>query len=332
MGTAEELELFFSRRIGITPSGEQQSIEGGARVSGKIAGSTNVGLLHMSTEEVNGLAPQNDFSVARVNHELPNRSAVGAIYVERDGGGDDYNRTYALDGRLGLGDDGLISGFLGRSETPGMRGDDHAYSVIAEHNSQRWSNSIGYTEVAENFNPEVGFLRRRDYRKGEARIFRRYRPDDLWGLHELRPHVSWRGYWKNDGFFESGFLHIDNHWEWRSGFEIHTGINFTHEGVRETFEIVDDVFVQPDDYKHKEAQLVFQTDQGAPLSLNLNARIGSTFTSELSWNYNDIDLPVPGGDFQVNVGRLRLSYSFTPKVLLQALVQYDDRSDLVATN
>jgi hypothetical protein len=29
---------------------------------------------------------------------------------------------------------------------------------------------------------------------------------------------------------------------------------------------------------------------------------------------------------------MRLSYSFTPKILLQALVQYDDRSDLVGTN
>jgi hypothetical protein len=286
---------------------------------------------------------------------LPNRSAIGAIYVERDGGisfeDDDHNLTYAVDGRLGLGEDGLISGFLARTETPGMRGDDHAYSVIAQYNSQQWSNNIGYTEVAENFNPEVGFLRRRDYRKGEARLFRIYRPENLWGLHELRPHVSWRRYWKNDGFYESGLIHADNHWEWRSGLEIHTGVNFTHEGVLEPFEIIDDVFVEPGKYDHEEAQLVFQSNQGAPLSVSLTTviggffggdrvnleptvryRIGETFSSELTWSHNDIDLPVPGGDFEVNVGRLRLSYSFTPNILLQALVQYDDRSDLLATN
>ena len=354
VGVAEELELFFSRRIGITPSGEPQPIEGGARVSGKIGHSTNVGLLHMRTEALSGVTPQTDFSVARVSQELPNRSAIGAIYVERDGGssfaGKDHNLTYAADARLGLGRDGLITGFLAKTETPAMRGHDHAYSLVAQHDSEHWSNNIGYTEVARNFNPEVGFLRRRDYRKGEARILRRYRPADLWGLHELRPHVSWSGYWKNDGFYESGFLHVDNHWEWRSGLEIHTGVNFTHEGVLEPFEIVEDVFVEPGEYDHEEAQLVFQTNQGAPLSLDLTTRfggffggdrvnlaptlrfrIGETFSSELSWNHNDVDLPVPGGDFEVNVGRLRLSYSFTPKILLQALVQYDDRSDLVAT-
>jgi hypothetical protein len=41
---------------------------------------------------------------------------------------------------------------------------------------------------------------------------------------------------------------------------------------------------------------------------------------------------VNNGAFEVNVARLRMSYSFTPKVLLQVLVQYDDRSDLVASN
>jgi hypothetical protein len=314
----------------------------------------------MRTESVDGMAPGNDFSVARVNRELPNRSSLGAIYVERQGdgtltagggSGSDYNRSYALDGRWGIGNDGLISGWAAKSDTPGKRGDDRAYSVVGQYNSERWSNSIGFTEVGENFNPEVGFLRRRAYQKGEFVVLHRYRPEDLWGLHELRPHVVYRGFWGNDGFYETGFLHIDNHFEWRSGLEVHTGLNFLHEGVRAPFPIVPGVLVEAGEYDEREAQLVFWTNQGAPLSLNLSSRIGGffggdrvnlaptvryrlgeTFTTELTWNYNHIDLPVPGGDFKVNVGRLRLSYSFTPKILLQALVQYDDRTDLVATN
>jgi len=43
-------------------------------------------------------------------------------------------------------------------------------------------------------------------------------------------------------------------------------------------------------------------------------------------------LPVANGDFKVNLARLRISYSFSPKVLLQALVQYDDYNDVVASN
>jgi hypothetical protein len=358
VGSAEEVELFFSRRIGITASGIAQPIAGGARLSGKAGDRTNLGLLRMRTDSVGEAAPGNDFTVARISRELPNRSSVGGIFVERQGDGslssdrrDDYNRSYALDGRWGIGNDGLVSGWAAKSETPGRRGRDHAYRVLASYNSQRWNNNIGYTEVAENFNPEVGFLRRRDYRKGEFMVFHRYRPDDMWGLHELRPHVAYRGYWGNDGFHESGFLHLDNHFEWRSGMEIHTGLNFVHEGVRSPFPIVRDVMVAAGDYDDWEAQLVLRTNQGAPLSLDLSSRIGGffggdrinlaptvrhrvgeTFTTELTWNHNDIRLPGPEGNFKINVGRLRVSYSFTPKMLLQALVQYDDRTDLVATN
>ena len=64
----------------------------------------------------------------------------------------------------------------------------------------------------------------------------------------------------------------------------------------------------------------------------LRYRIGETFSSELSYNYNEFDLPVPGGQFKANLARLRLSYSFTPKILLQALVQYNELDDILGTN
>ena len=70
-------------------------------------------------------------------------------------------------------------------------------------------------------------------------MFRRIRPDDLWGLHELRPHINYRGFWDFDGFHETGNLHVDNHWEWHNGWQVFTGVNFTHEGVKIPFDIVD---------------------------------------------------------------------------------------------
>ena len=41
---------------------------------------------------------------------------------------------------------------------------------------------------------------------------------------------------------------------------------------------------------------------------------------------------MPGGQFEANLARLRLSYSFTPKILLQALVQYNELEDVIASN
>ncbi len=357
IGNPREIELFFSRRIGIGSGGEQTSIDGGLRLSGKLGDRTNVGLLQMRSEAIDGVAPRNDYTVARVNQELANRSSIGFLVVNRDGDGshlvandDDHNTTYAFDGRWGIGETGTISGFVAKTDTPNLDGADHAFSLEGRYSSEKWNNSLAYTEVATNFNPEVGFLSRRAYRKAGARVFRRIRPDDLWGLHEIRPHISFRSHWRyEDGFHESMLVHVDSHWEWETGFEVHTGVNFTHEGVTDPFDIVEGVTVQPGKYDHEELQLVARTDQSAPLSFELETRIGGRFggdritlepalkyrigekfTSELTWSYNDFELP--GGDFTLNVGKLRATYSFTPSISIQALVQYDDGSDVIATN
>ena len=56
--------------------------------------------------------------------------------------------------------------------------------------------------------------------------------------------MNYRGYWDFDGNQQTGYLHIDNHWEFNSGMEIHTGTNLTQEGFS-NFEIVKGVTVPP---------------------------------------------------------------------------------------
>jgi hypothetical protein len=358
VGNPGSVEVFFSRRIGIGEEGEIIPVDGGARLSGKLGGSTNVGLLLMSTDAVTSVAPQNLYSVARINQELASRSAIGAMFVGRSGDGshlvpdgDDHNYSYAIDGRWGIGDNILLSGWLAKTETPGLDGKDHAFGFDADYNDARWSSNFRYTEVREDFNPEVGFLSRTEYRMGRIFLMRRIRPDDLWGLLEIRPHVSYTGHWKFDGFQESGFLHLDSHFEYQTGTEIHTGVNFTRAGVIEAFEIVDGVVIEPGTYDHSELQLVYFTDESRPVSFginfvaggrfggdrvsvnpSLNIRVGEVFRSEFEIDYNDFDLPVPGGDFTANLARARLSYSFTPKITLEALIQYNDLDEVLGTN
>jgi len=358
VGDPQSTELFFSRRIGISADGDQLPIEGGARLSGKIGNSTNVGLLYMSSEAVAGVAPGNKFTVARINQELPNRSAVGFMFIDRSGDGsylvapgDDENQTYAIDGRWGVGDNLSLQGWVAKTSTPGLDARDDAYSLKAHYNSAKWSYRLEYGEVGEDFNPEVGFLKRADFRRASLFLMHRIRPDNLLGLLEIRPHISITNHWDFDGFQETGFTHVDAHWEFRNGYEIHTGVNFRREGVKEPFDIIDGVTIQPGTYDDSESAIVFHTNQAAPLSLafrsviggrfggdrvsfspTIRYRIGETFSSELSYDYNDFDIPVPGGQFQANLARLRLSYSFTPKILLQALVQYNELDDVLGTN
>ena len=352
VGSSREAEMFFSRRIGIAPDGQAIPIVGGARLTGRV-GTTNVGLLNIHTEDL-GAIPANNFSVARVNQELPNRSAIGGIVVNRQGvgeqvGTDDYNRTYAVDGRWGIGTNGLISGFAAKTSTPGIDDRQHAFRLTSAYNSQAWTLGLGYTEVADDFNPEVGFLSRRGYRKIDASAFFRHRPAAFGPFHELRPHVAMRSFWNFAGFHETFYMHMDQHWELKSGDEFHTGLNLTREGLLEPFEIYPNVWVPAGTYDHAETQLVFFTNQGAPASVNVNLtaggffggtrvalapsarfRFGETLNTELRITRNDINLP--GGNFVTNLISSRVSYSFTPSVFVQSLIQYNDRADLWSAN
>ena len=353
VGNPGEVDLFFSRRIGIGGEGEAIPIVGGARLSGK-AGKYNVGLLHMLTDDYKDRIAGDNFSVLRVSRDLPNRSSVGGLFINRAGVGDlapdrDHNQTYALDGKLGVRQHTVLSTFVARTHTPGITGDDYAFNVRSRTNVPRFDFEAGYQEVAAGFNPEVGFLSRRGYRKPDVRLMTRWRPAEFLQMQELRPHTSYRAFYGFDDFLESMYWHIDNHWQFKNSYEVHTGVNITEEGVRQPFEIYPGVLVPTGSYAHKEAQLVFTTNQGAPVSLDVQGRIGGffggdrvsvtptlrmrlgeTLTTEVAYQRNDVDLP--WGSFSTNLVRTRLSYSFDTRTFVQGLLQYNDRADLWSVN
>jgi hypothetical protein len=356
VGNPGEIELFFSRRIGLISENRANRVVpilGGGRLSGKV-GPYNVGLLSMQTDDFKDRIAGNNFSVIRVSRDLPNRSSIGALFASRLAHGDlardrDRNLTYALDGKVGLAQHTVISSFVAKTSTPGVSSSDHAYNVRSRTNMPRYDVEFGYQEVGTTFNPEVGFYSRRGYRKPDARLMTRWRPEDFLSLQELRPHTSYRAFYGFDGFLESSHWHIDNHWQFKNSYEFHTGVNLTEEGVRTAFEIFPGVWVPPGSYPHKEAQLIFFTNQGAPVSLNLRStiggvfggkrfsfdptlrmRVGDTLTTEVAYQRNAVDLP--GGEFTTHLLRTRVSYSFNTRMFVQSLVQYNNRADLWSMN
>ena len=62
----------------------------------------------------------------------------------------------------------------------------------------------------------------------------------------------------------------------------------------------------------------------------MTGRIGETFNATVQWDWNDIDLP--WGSFITNLMATRASYSFTPRIYTQALLQCNDRQDVWLTN
>ena len=352
VGSPGEVDLFFSRRIGIGDQGEMVPIIGGSRLSGK-TGNTNVGFLSMFTDEVRSSDIQkNNFTVARVNHEFSeNRSSIGGLIVNKAGPKsleDNYNRVYAVDGNLGLGKKAQIFGFASKSSSPGIELNDYAFKIKGEYKWDGWNIGLGYTELGEGFNPEVGFLSRAAFKKPEFLIFKAIRVKNMGKLLEIRPHI-WANSYKNfKNQLISSFVHVDNHWAWQNSFEIHTGFNFVQEGVFEGFSIKG-VEIPIGNYKWAEFMPVLMTNKNKKVYFTSRITIGgyfggnrfsassrgtiqfgNKFNSEFNLDYNKLNLP--NGDVTAIALGARLIYSFTPKIFIQSYIQYNNISNVTSVN
>jgi hypothetical protein len=355
IGKGEEVDLFFSRRIGLDADGNLVPIRGGGRVSGK-AGGVNVGALNMQTDNTASM-PGNNFSALRASRELRNRSGVGVMFVNRSATGsqarsNDWNRTWGTDGRLGVGQHFDVAGFAARTETPGRTGRDYAYNVDSQWDDGQHQLRFEWGVTGEDFNPEVGFLETpggyRRYRVGAGETMRQETVRN-WGFRELQPHVNYTRYDYLDGGLLTAELHVDNHWDWENGHFIAVALNGTWDGLREPFEVYPGVVVPAGEHGGPRATFRYNSDrrkwlygrlqwdlgrfltghQSSP-TVQLIIREGGRFTVDTTWNYRHIDLPQAA--FHTNLGNMRVTYNFTPSVFVQSLLQYNDRTDRWSTN
>ena len=348
-----QTELFFSRRIGISDAGTQIPIQAGARLSGRVSDNLTVGVINMQTEGVEGVAGANNFAVTRVRRDLPNRSSIGGLFVNRQGTGqlshaDDYNRTYAIDGRWGIGQNGMVSGFYGGTQTPGLVGRDHALSLSGTYNSEMWRISSGYKENGEDFNPQVGFVTRTGFRNYDMAVQNTSRPDGFLKFQELTPHMSYSHFWNFDGITETTYLHTHFQGEFEDSSSAGIAYDVRSEEVFDTFS-VSGLAIPPGRYDWAEVSSSFYYDRSAPVSAgvraeaggffggsivtlrpSVRARIGEIFNLQLSYSRNDIDLP--SGSTITNLTSVRAGYNFSPRVFMQTLLQHNDSAELWSLN
>jgi hypothetical protein len=180
---------FFSRRIGVavdTATGQnfQNQIYAGARLSGKINNNLRVGLLSMQAGKDKNLSlPSINYSVASVQHKVFSRSNIGVIFVNKQAfqdsiGGDfiakpnQYNRMVGLDYNL-LSKDNAWFGkfFYHRSFEPLQPDSAFATGAYVNYNTYRWNVELFARSTGANYNPEVGFVRRKDILQSAATVF-----------------------------------------------------------------------------------------------------------------------------------------------------------------
>ena len=370
VGSGRSAELFFSRRIGLS-GGQEVPIQAGARMTGKV-GDVQLGLLNIQTGGTQQVASDNNFGVVRAFREWENRSRIGGIFVSRlnTNSPTDYNLTYGLDGRLGIGQKLTFGGWAGLTTTPlptgtpdvreGFNNGEYGYAGTGNFVTRDWELSGGYRQIGSEFNPEVGFVNRSAYRYVSGRVLYHLRTEGVDWFREFRPHISGNAFWSLGGFNESYYVHIDNHFAFENGAEIHLpGWNFTGEGLEAPFQIRDEgdlpdggrgpVIIPAGTYSNQELLFTANTNRSAPLSIstgvtfggfysgtrsspygNISYRFRDRLTTSVSMNYFNVKLDE--GSFTASLIRFTGSYSFTPRIYLQANLQYDDGSRNLGSN
>ena len=342
-----DLIPFFSRRIGLI-SGTPVPIVGGARLTGQ-AGTYDVGALTMKTESF-GDIPSNNYMVGRVKKNLLQNSWIGAIVTSRDSSeARDYNRLYGVDSRFRFMQNLEIGSYVLQSDTPGLDGRAQARQFETAWLSNDLTVNAGYFEAQENFNPELGFIPRRDVEKYSG-------------------NVNWRPRINSHGIRNFFFGSRVDYFQSSSGNDMETrrqnfnaGISFQNNAffnfeIKRTFERLDapfairsDIELPAGDYQFKDVNIFYNSDRSKKIGGNVWFNFGDFWNGtkksiggelalrpnhriNIDINYNRNDIDVAGGSFVTNLVGARVKYSFSTKAFLNAFLQYNTDAKQFSSN
>ena len=342
--------LFFSRRIGLD-DGFQVPIQAGARLTGR-QGRYTVGFLNMQTRgvDVAGIAPTN-FSVIRVRRDILRRSSIGIIATHRDKSLDysGSNSVVGVDAAFTFFDNFNINTYYAKSRTEELDGQDDTYQARVSYGGDRYGFNVSHLKIAENFNPEIGFVRRSDVRKTSGRLRFSPRPQSIRSVRRFRFQVEFDYYENNQSQLESKELKLEFGTEFNRGDDFNVSYERSFEYLFSDFEISDGVILPVGGYEFDRLSARYRLGPQRKISGWIRGEMGgffggtrtelgyfgrvevtSQFTVEPNISQNWVNLPE--GDFITTLLRVRSTYALSARSFVGALVQYNTSNDSLSMN
>ena len=338
---------FFSRRIGLSGS-TPVPIVGGARMSGQI-GNYDVGLLSMKTESVDG-RPSDTFTVGRIKRKLMDSSWIGGIFTNRDSTvSGDYNRLLGVDARFRLFQRLELSSYVLKSTTPGVSGDDQARQFEAAWLDSDFTIAASYHETQQNFNPEVGFTRRRNIEKTSGNVSWRPRLESNERIRNLTFSAGIDYYANNDGEIETREQTLGTGIAFYGRSAINLSATRTFDRLSRDFAIRSDITIPTGDYNYDRFSIGYNSNRSRKISGNVRYEFGEFWDGrresaslgvalkpnphlnfDLDYSRNQVRLS--NGSFKTNLVGARLLYSFTTRMFLNAFLQYNTDARQFSSN
>src|SRR5215813_1930821 len=158
--------LFFSRRIGLS-QGQSVPVVAGGRLTGTV-GKFGIGALNIQTDDkLSAGAVATNFSVVRLKRDILRRSNIGILATRRSPAASQSasNAVFGADANLAFFRNLSINGYYARSDTSGAGGDQSSYRGRFDYAGDRYGLQLEHLLVGDKFNPEIGFMRRSDFRR-----------------------------------------------------------------------------------------------------------------------------------------------------------------------
>ena len=341
--------MFYSRRIGIE-NGQIVSTRAGARVTGRV-GKYTVGLLNIQTgESVTAQAASTNFSVVRLRRDIFRRSTIGVIgthrFVSLDGLGS--NQVFGADAKFAFYQNLNIDTYYAETRTPGLAGAETSYRGRIANRGDRYGFEYEHLMVGENFNPEMGFLRRSDFRLNHVGLDFTPRANFTDLVRKFQYGLNFDHFTSGAGVLETREVEGRFEVEFENGDDWNVEYTNTYEAIDQPFFISSGVTVPVGEYEFQRVGTSYQLGQQRPVSGWLSAGHGSFWngtrtdvgyrgrvelSSKLSLEpriqFDWVDLPT--GSFTSSLVGARVTYTLSPRTFVGALVQYNSGSETVST-
>lgn len=219
----ENARPFFSRRIGVaidstTGQNVQNPIRFGARLSGSLNRQWRVGLLNMQTGEDESInLPSLNYTVGALQRRVFSRSNISAIVINKQSLSDtltddftlqsgNYNRLAGLEYNHASADNKWTGkAYYHRSFDPQQKDNSYTHGATLNYSTLRWDISWLHQIVGENFNAEVGFVPRTNFRRIMPSIAYRFFPKSK-KVVSHGPGLEQQFWWNKDiGLTDSNF-------------------------------------------------------------------------------------------------------------------------------
>ena len=346
--TTVETDLFFSRRIGLSDSGQPIPIVGGGRLAGK-SGRHNIGVLDIQTERAFG-RPGDNFLITRYSSDVLKRSRVGALFINKKtmGGDPHYNRTLGADANLVLGKNLQITSYVAKTDTPALQGNDLAFFGRVAYRDPAWNVWLNYLDVQDDFNDEVGFVQRRGVKTTKAYFSPTPRPGRV-GIRMLEPMAVLSYVTDQQNRMVARTQHFMNGFYMADGSFLNVIYQRNLDVLDAPFKIQPTVTIPVGTYKFDELDLTYNTNPAKRFYERLTwqpmqfyggtrqtvtgavgVRATSHLSSELQVSRNDVRLPY--GDFLANLAIVRVDFAMTPRATIRSLTQYNSLTSEVTNS